>query len=223
LCDSVLLFLFLRVIIPVFLLLFLIHNPRHHSLPAMPYTASQDAHKWLKITEKVEKIQPRCEQLNIAKHLRLAPSNKFCDVCVGGHSSGKMKRGRNMRVPCFIKVHDTYKTIKLFFYMYSNNDHDEHVFNLELVLFHLKHKTWSEPLSITNFLGAYGDFNYLIFYYFEDLSWKLKNFHFLLLSLPPAHFNAFLQLSLFHIYCSLSTVPWKIMDRGFIVFIYYSC
>ena len=47
-------------------------------------------------------------------------------------------------VPSFAKVYATYKIFKSFFYPYSISMHDEqNILNLELALFHLKHKTMS--------------------------------------------------------------------------------
>jgi hypothetical protein len=70
----VLLFLLLFVVIPVFLLLFLVHKAYTSKLAmSRPTKQVRTLHKRLKIIEKVEK-NPTEKQINIAKCLGLAPS-----------------------------------------------------------------------------------------------------------------------------------------------------
>jgi DNA-binding ferritin-like protein (Dps family) len=53
-----------------------------------------------------------------------------------------------------IKTYVAYKTVTSLFYMHSTNERDaQNILNLELELFHLKHKVATNQTSITDLFG----------------------------------------------------------------------
>jgi len=79
-------------------------------------------------------------------------------------------------VPNFTEAHAAYETVKSFFHVHSNSEHDEeNILNLEWLLFHIKNMASNKHSQITDFFGRkhYGQ---VLTYYF-CMKCSIYDFH----------------------------------------------